>query len=324
MDTLSTIKLPILKELEVLNNVLRETLATSNSLLNTVIDHYLETKGKQMRPILVLLAAKLVGEINQTTIGAAVSIELLHNASLIHDDVVDESLQRRGHDSVNAIWDNKIAVLVGDFFVSSALKSSLKTKNTDILTILSVLGQELATGEIDQLTNAKERSLSESAYFNVIRLKTASLFSSCMKAGAVSTGASPADLERLTAFGEKLGICFQIKDDIFDFSDNSDIGKPTGNDIREGKITLPLIYALNNGGGEEHERMLKLLKKESFSQTDINDLINYARNNGGITYATTVMTAIQDEAMEIINYFPDSPVIKALKNILRYTTERNK
>lgn len=323
MDTLSVIKRPIEPELAELNRMLREMLFTPNLLLNRVIDHYLKTKGKQMRPVLVLLAARLFGEIKEPTLYAAIAIELLHNASLIHDDVVDESALRHGRKSINAIWNNKIAVLAGDFFVSSALKSGLCTHSVSILSILSDLGQELAAGEIDQLEQARERQLNEEIYYKVIRQKTASLFVACMKAGAISAGA-PADLVKpLSEFGEKLGLCFQIKDDIFDYFPGDEVGKPTGNDLKEGKITLPLLFALVHGTGEENKKMNELIRKQVLGDDDIHRLISYAKKERGIEYAVSAMEKIRREAVSLLNELPDSTVKESLGQILAYTVERS-
>ena len=262
MDKLSIIQQPILDELEILNRTLAETLNTSSPMMNTVVDYFLGTKGKQIRPMLVLLSARLFGKINAVTIDAAAAIELLHNASLIHDDVVDESKQRRGKPTINGVWDNRIAVLVGDYFVSCALKCSISTGILEVINTLGFLGQELAKGEIDQLSIAQDHVLNEEAYFNVIRQKTASLFISCMKMGALSNGASSEAIEQLMVFGEKLGLCFQIKDDTFDYFSDDTIGKPTGNDLREGKVTLPLIFAVRNATDVERDEVMAILRQK--------------------------------------------------------------
>lgn len=324
MDILSQIKDPIRQELDVLNTSLVKALTSSNQLLNSVVDYYLSTKGKQMRPILVLLAARLFGEIRQETIDAAVSIELLHNASLIHDDVVDATFQRRGKESVNAIWDNRIAVLVGDFFVSTALHSSLATKDIEIVATLSQLGQDLARGEIEQLDNARRHVLSEEAYFEVISKKTASLFIACMKVGARSSGKADSRINNILSFGKKMGLCFQIKDDIFDYFDDASIGKPTGNDIREGKVTLPLIYALNQADVTTRKRYTEILEKIHLTNDEIHSLIEFAKASGGIEYAEKIMYRLRDDALECIDVFKELPAYDSLKRILQYTIERKK
>ncbi len=325
MDKLSIIRQPINRELELLNRTLTESLHTTSPLMNEVIATYLESKGKQIRPILVLLCAKLFGEVSQVAIDAAVSLELLHNASLIHDDVVDESQKRRGLPTINHLYDNRIAVLAGDFFVSCALACSIKTEKMSIISCLHVLGKDLARGEIDQISNARNHLLDENAYFEVIYRKTASLFRTCMQVGAQSANASVEEEERLAQFGEKLGLCFQIKDDIFDYYEDKKIGKPTGNDLREGKLTLPLIYAITQGKGEENEQMRALLAhQDNLSTDEVQALVEYAKREGGIDYAYTTMERIRHKAVELLSTFPHTPTRDALIAILDYTIERDK
>ena len=324
MDKLLVIRQPITDELDLLNKTLTETLHTNSPLMNEVINTYLESKGKQIRPILVLLCAKLFGPVPREAIDAAASLELLHNASLIHDDVVDESQKRRGLPTINHLYDNRIAVLTGDYFVSCALACSVRTNQMAIIASLGVLGRELARGEIDQLSNAREHRLDEDAYFEVIRRKTASLFYACMQVGALAVGACEADVERLGQFGEKLGLCFQIKDDIFDYFEDKVIGKPTGNDLREGKLTLPLIHAITQGKGEENERMRALLNEEHLSAESVHTLIEYAKREGGIDYAYETMKRIRNEAVALLEGFPPSETVDALISILDYTIEREK
>ena len=324
MDKLLVIRQPITDELDLLNKTLTETLHTNSPLMNEVINTYLESKGKQIRPILVLLCAKLFGPVPREAIDAAASLVLLHNASLIHDDVVDESQKRRGLPTINHLYDNRIAVLTGDYFVSCALACSVRTNQMAIIASLGVLGRELARGEIDQLSNAREHRLDEDAYFEVIRRKTASLFYACMQVGALAAGACEADVERLGQFGEKLGLCFQIKDDIFDYFEDKVIGKPTGNDLREGKLTLPLIHAITQGKGEENERMRALLNEEHLSAESVHTLIEYAKREGGIDYAYETMKRIRNEAVALLEGFPPSETVDALISILDYTIEREK
>lgn len=324
MDKLLVIRQPITDELDLLNKTLTETLHTNSPLMNEVINTYLESKGKQIRPILVLLCAKLFGPVPREAIDAAASLELLHNASLIHDDVVDESQKRRGLPTINHLYDNRIAVLTGDYFVSCALACSVRTNQMAIIASLGVLGRELARGEIDQLSNAREHRLDEDAYFEVIRRKTASLFYACMQVGALAAGACEADVERLGQFGEKLGLCFQIKDDIFDYFEDKVIGKPTGNDLREGKLTLPLIHAITQGKGEENERMRALLNEEHLSAESVHTLIEYAKREGGIDYAYETMKRIRNEAVALLEGFPPSETVDVLISILDYTIEREK
>lgn len=324
MDTLSAIQEPIKEELAELNRILANRLHTSSPLMNRIIDRYLQSKGKQIRPVLVLLCARMAGGISSVSIAAAAAIELMHNASLIHDDVVDNATFRRQQPTINAQEDNRIAVLVGDFFVSCALKCGVETGRMPIVAMMASLGQELAHGEIDQLDNARTHKLSETAYFEVIRRKTASLFKACMHVGAISADADDATRHRLETFGELLGLCFQIKDDVFDYYEDKTIGKPTGNDLREGKITLPLLYAITHNDDEENREMRQLLEKEQLSTTEIEQLIDYAKRKGGIEYANDYMHRLRAEATAQLADFPASETRTALLSILDYTIGRDK
>ena len=285
MTTLSRLQEDIADELKLLNEDIAATLHSPNPLMNEVVDNYLRTKGKQIRPILVILSAKLFGKVNPETISAATSVELLHNASLIHDDVVDETKLRRNKPTINGIWDNHIAVLVGDFFVSSSLQKALETGDIRIISAIAQLGKLLSIGEIDQIYNAQNHTLSEDAYFEIIFRKTASLFMACVEMGAYAVKANEEETAAIREFARLLGLCFQIKDDIFDYYDDETIGKPTGNDLREGKITLPLLHVLADVTAPAHEEMLKLSQKEVLTTEEIHILTDYAKENGGIEYA---------------------------------------
>lgn len=324
MNILATIQDPIREELMLLNHTLAERLHTSNPIMNGIIDRYLVTKGKQIRPILILLCARMLGEITPQTISAAAAIELMHNASLIHDDVIDNSSLRRGQQTINAQEDNRIAVLMGDHFVSCALVCGIATGNMEIISAMAHLGQELAHGEIDQIDNARKHRLSEEAYFDVIRKKTASLFRACMQIGALSVNAEPTAQKHLEQFGELLGLCFQIKDDIFDYYADDTIGKPTGNDLREGKITLPLLYAITHNDDEKNHAMRELLEKSCLDTGEIEQLIKYAKDMGGIEYAKSRMRELQQEAIETLNFFPQSDTRNAFEAILNYAIHREK
>lgn len=324
MDVLSTIQAPINNELTELNHILVEKLHTNNLLINKIVDRYLLTKGKQIRPILILLCARMIGNITHDTILSAAAIELMHNASLIHDDVIDTSLYRRGQPTINAMEDNRLAVLMGDHFVSCALQCGVETNNMRIIAAMGSLGQELAHGEINQIDNARQHRLSEEAYFEVIRRKTASLFRTCMSVGAISVDADTATTEKLEQYGELLGLCFQIKDDIFDYYDSGVIGKPTGNDLREGKITLPLLYAITHHDDEENARMRTLLDNDHLDGTAIETLIEYAKRMGGIEYAHKRMQELRNEAMAILDTFPHGAAQQALMTLLDYTISREK
>ncbi len=325
MSTLTDIQSHISSDLSQLNGLIARTLESPNPLMNRVIDNYLKTKGKQIRPILVILSARLLGNVTPNVIFAAASVELLHNASLIHDDVVDETKMRRNAPTINGLWDNHIAVLVGDFFVSTSLQCALKTSDLRVIDSVAKLGRMLSIGEIDQIYNARYHHLDEDAYFRTIERKTASLFMSCAEMGAYTCG-SPADEARIATlrqFTRLLGLCFQIKDDIFDYFGNEGIGKPTGNDLREGKITLPLLYALLNGPENERVAMTELSRKEVLEPCEIERLIDYAKRCGGIEYAYGRMEDMRKEAVDsLVAAFPDNEVTGMLVDLFDYTIAR--
>lgn len=324
MDVLSLIKSPIIDELEDFKNLFDHSLSSSNPLLTDVIGHLQQRNGKMMRPILVLLIAKLYGKVSTQTLHAAVSLELLHTASLVHDDVVDESAERRGQLSVNAIFNNKVAVLTGDFLLATCLVQAYKTKNHRIIDVVSKLGQDLAEGELLQLSNINNTEFSESVYFDVINKKTAALFASCTKAAALSAQVDNEKVELARLFGEYIGICFQIKDDIFDYFDNADIGKPTGNDMFEGKLTLPVLFVLNNGAGEEIKRLAIKVKQRLASHQEISDLVSFTKDNGGILYAQKEMTKYKEKALDLLSLMPDTEVKESLRLYLDYVVDRHK
>lgn len=324
MDVLSLIKSPIIDELEDFKNLFDHSLSSSNPLLTDVIGHLQQRNGKMMRPILVLLIAKLYGKVSAQTLHAAVSLELLHTASLVHDDVVDESAERRGQLSVNAIFNNKVAVLTGDFLLATCLVQASKTKNHGIIDVVSKLGQDLAEGELLQLSNINNTEFSESVYFDVINKKTAALFASCTKAAALSAQVDNEKVELARLFGEYIGICFQIKDDIFDYFDNADIGKPTGNDMFEGKLTLPVLFVLNNGVGEEIKRLAIKVKQRLASHQEISDLVSFTKDNGGILYAQKEMTKYKEKALDLLSLMPDTEVKESLRLYLDYVVDRHK
>jgi octaprenyl-diphosphate synthase len=281
----------------------------------------MKSDGKRIRPILLLLAAKACGGINNTTYNAAVTIELLHTASLIHDDVVDESRIRRGKASLNAIHDNKMAVLAGDYFLSTALIKSVLTGNIEIISNISDLGRNLAEGELNQLSLVKELIIDESEYFKVIKKKTASLMSVCMRIGAISVDAPDEEVKKFTRLGELFGLCFQLRDDIFDYFTDA-IGKPTGNDIREGKITLPLLYAIKNAPEDEKKRILPVIFSYDYTDENIQSLISYAKENGGIDYAYRKIEELKEQAEKIIETIPNSEVREALEATVDYIITR--
>lgn len=314
----------ISSDLERLQKIIKQSLSSNSPLLNKIVDKYLETKGKQIRPIIVVLSAKFFGaEVSDGVLCGAASVELLHNASLIHDDVIDETKQRRGHDTINNTWDNHIAVLVGDFFVSNALACAIRTNDFRVISTISELGKELSTGEIDQIDVAKHHSIDEQTYFSIINKKTASLFQSCVKVGGYSVGASDTDIANLSKFVELLGLSFQIKDDIFDYFKDDAIGKPTGNDLREGKVTLPLIYALSHTDAPRHEEMRRLADSDSLTTEQIETLIDFAKAEGGIEYAYATMERLRAEARSILEPYPDNEAKRAFLSLFDYIIKRH-
>jgi octaprenyl-diphosphate synthase len=322
MSFIETIKKPIQSEMQLFEKTFVESLSTDNPLLLSVNDYILQKSGKQLRPTLVILSAKLFSEVNQTTIDGAISLELLHTASLIHDDVVDDTLERRGKPSVNARWTNKIAILSGDYILSKSLGCAAKTNNLPILKSMANIGMQLSDGELLQLVNAQFSEAAEANYFTIIRKKTALLFSTCTEVGGLSVNANEEALVHLRNFGEYLGICFQIKDDIFDYSENIQIGKPTGNDIRDGKVTLPLIYALSNSSGSEKEKVLSCIENKEFSVENIEYITRFAHENGGVESALIQMENYKNKAIEELNGFADSEVKKSLILCAEYAASR--
>ena len=322
MTAFADIRQSLQPELTRLDELISSSLDSSNTLMNQVIGTYLRHKGKQLRPMLVMLTARLFGGVNENVLTAAASVEILHNASLIHDDVVDDSSQRHGQETINAMWDNHVAVLVGDFFVSNALRLAARTADLRVINTIADLGKLLSLGEMDQIYNARYHELNEEAYFKVISHKTASLFVSCVAMGGYCTGADDESIEAMRRFAELFGLCFQIKDDIFDYFDSKAIGKPTGNDLREGKVTLPLLHALNSTTGPESEAMKALLRSgEPLSEEEIDSLIAFARANGGIEYAYATMQRLREEAAVILRRF-DSPVTAHFLSLFDFIISR--
>lgn len=325
MDSSSLIKSPVTAELEAFEKLFDATLASDNVLLNSATDYIRRRNGKRMRPILVLLLGKLLGNVCDATLHAAVSLELLHTASLVHDDVVDESAERRGQLSVNAAFSNKVAVLVGDFLLANSLVHASQTFNHAIIGTVSVLGRELADGELLQLSNVSSDTFSEEVYFKVIRKKTAALFAACSKVAAISVGASEELTEQARLFGERIGICFQIRDDIFDYFNSTEIGKPTGNDMAEGKLTLPLLYVLNTHPEEWTVELALKVRNGNATEEEIKWLVEFTIQNGGIEYAEEVMLKYRSQALDWVNSFEGVPEVKqALTAFVNYVTERKK
>lgn len=324
MDSISIIRTPIESELEAFKELYDSSLSSSNTLLDSVVAHIRQRSGKMMRPILVLLVARLYGVVSPATLHAAVSLELLHNASLVHDDVVDESTERRGQLSVNAIFNNKVAVLTGDYLLATSLVHAEQTHSHPIIQLVSSLGQDLADGELLQLSNVSNHSFSESVYFDVIRKKTAALFAACTKAAAFSVGVGEDEAEFARLVGEYIGICFQIKDDIFDYFDSKEIGKPTGNDMLEGKLTLPALYVLNKTKDSAMQEIAFRVKEGTATPDEIARLIEFIKENGGIEYAVRTMNLYKQKAFDLLASLPDSEVCVALRAYLEYVVDREK
>ena len=325
-EILAKIRVPIAQEMSEFNDIFRASLSHTDGLLAEVLHRILQHEGKQMRPLLTLLSAKAIrpdADCHSTNIAAS-SLELLHTASLVHDDVVDESNQRRGQQSVNAAYDNKVAVLVGDYILSTALKQMACLADQRMTTVLSVLGQTLSSGEVEQLQAVSDMTFSETTYYNVIRKKTAALFEACCHLGALSVGASADEIARIREFGQNLGIVFQIRDDIFDYFDSKEIGKPTGNDMREGKLTLPVLYCLNNGAPAEVCDIARRVKSLKASDDDIATLIAYTKAHGGIEYAQQVMDDYYQQAVAYINNnVACQPIADALQLYAAYVVGRD-
>ena len=324
MSSLEQIKQPIQAEFEVFKQKFDASLQSSNPLLSEVINFIKQRKGKMMRPMLTLLMAKLCGKIEESTYYAAISLELLHTASLVHDDVVDESDKRRGQASVNALYDNKVSVLVGDFLLATSLTNAALTENISLVKLVSCLGQKLSEGEIIQLSNTNASDFSEDVYFDVIKKKTAALFSTAAEAGVRSVETSDEMAEKAYHFGELLGIAFQIKDDIFDYNPSDSLGKPSGNDMKEGKLTLPALYVLNTLNDESMKELALKIRALEATQDEINLFIDYVKRNGGIEYSTQVMIDYRNKALALLPQKASEDLKEALTSYIDYVIERKK
>jgi octaprenyl-diphosphate synthase len=309
------------RELDIFEDKFSEAVKSNTGLLDRIMKYIIKRKGKQMRPMFVLLSAKLNGGINESTYRAAALVELLHTATLVHDDVVDESFERRGFFSLNAVWKNKIAVLVGDYLLSKGLLLSTSNNDFDHLHILSDAVKQMSEGELLQMEKSRKLNLDEGVYFEIIRYKTASLLASACAIGAFSARGNKEDTQRMKEFGENVGIAFQIKDDLFDYG-QADIGKPTGNDIKEKKLTLPLIYTLNKIDKGKKRQLIYILKNENKNPEKVREVIHAVKEAGGIRYAEEKMIQYRDIALNILSSYPDSPEKEALNNLVRYTTDR--
>lgn len=324
MDYLSIIKQPIAKDLDDFIALFSQSLTHDDGMLGSALNHIRQRGGKRMRPILTLLMAKNYGAVSDVTQNSAVGLELLHTASLVHDDVVDESSERRGQASVNASYNNKVAVLVGDYILSTALLHVSFTGHQRIIEYLAELGRTLAAGEILQLSNIQNQEISEDVYYQVIQQKTAALFEACAAIGAMSGGATEEEMQEAKQFGQYLGIMFQIRDDIFDYFDSKEIGKPTGNDMTEGKLTLPVIYALNNTDFDAMHTLAKKVKSGTINADEIAVLVEFTKQNGGIEYAEQKMSEFSALCMEYINHHvKDKAIRDSLTAYVDYVVQRN-
>ena len=321
-NTLDQIRLAIADDLSRLTARIDERLATGNPMLQAIVKANMRTKGKLVRPITVILTARLLGQVNDKVIDSAAAVELLHNASLVHDDVVDHSSTRRGEPTINAVWNNHIAVLVGDYYVSTSMQLAINTGNLHIIEAVCDLGRRLSLGELDQIYNARYHTLTEEAYYQIIDFKTASLFKACARMAAASLDVDDRRSQALVRFAELLGLCFQIRDDIFDYFDDAAIGKPTGNDLREGKVTLPLLHVLLHDDSPEHNDMVTLAQADTLTDGQIGTLMAYARNRGGIEYAYAAMQRMRDEAVQCLQVFDDCREKQWLTDLMDYIIAR--
>lgn len=319
---LEDIKAPIAAEMAEFEQKFRASMQTRVLLLDKIMGYIVKRKGKQMRPMFVFLSAGLCGKINESTFRGASLIELLHTATLVHDDVVDEANYRRGFFSVNALWKNKIAVLVGDFLLSRGLMLSVENKDFDLLSIVTNAVREMSEGELLQIEKSRKLDITEDVYYEIIRKKTASLIASCCSVGACSSAASEDVIKKMQQFGEKIGMAFQIKDDLFDYGEQ-EIGKPLGIDIKEKKMTLPLIYALSKAGWLERKRIIRIVKNESGKPKKVKEVIEFVKKSGGIGYANEVMNKFHQDALLILNDFSDSVYKRSLTDLVQFTIDRN-
>jgi octaprenyl-diphosphate synthase len=323
LSQINNIKSPITQELDLFEIKFREAMKSNVPLLDTIMTYIVKRKGKQVRPMFVFLSAKLFNGINDSTYRAASLVELLHTATLVHDDVVDDSDERRGFFSVNALWKNKIAVLVGDYLLSKGLLLSVKNKDYHLLEIVSESVEAMSEGELLQIEKTRNLNLSEEVYYDIIRKKTASLIASCCAIGAASAGANAEQVEQMRLFGEKIGIAFQMKDDLLDYGD-SDIGKPTGIDLKEKKLTLPIIYTINNADSSTRNFIINTIKNHNNNKKKVAEVIKYVNEHDGINYTRNAMERYKNEALTLLNNVSDSPYKENLKELVGYVIDRTK
>ena len=324
MSELKTIKKPILNEMHLFEQKFKDSLSSKVPLLDRITHYIIKRKGKQMRPMFVFLCAKLFNNINDSTYRAASLIELLHTATLVHDDVVDDANMRRGFFSINALWKNKIAVLVGDYLLSQGLILSIENKEYDLLQIVSSAVKEMSEGELLQIEKARKLDIKESVYFDIIRQKTATLIAACCASGAATANQSEEVIAQMHRFGELTGIAFQMKDDLFDYYNDDVIGKPSGIDIKEQKMTLPLIYALNNSNKKQRKYIIQTVKNHNTNQQRVAEVLKYVRESGGIEYTIQKMKEYQKEALSLLQKFDDCEARKSLELLVNFVIERKK
>lgn len=323
MDKLTAIRRPVEQELTAYKELFDAALAHEDDFLGQALDYVRRRQGKMMRPLLVVLMAKELGKVSVNSLRSAVTLELLHTASLVHDDVVDESGERRGQRSVNAVYDNKVAVLVGDYLLSTSLLQAAQTSNIHVVEIISRLGGTLSEGEVYQLANIRKEHISEEAYFHIIYHKTAALFAACAELGAISAGGNADYVARAKRFGELVGLCFQIRDDIFDYYEDSKIGKPTGNDMLEGKLTLPVIYAIQHADNEHVTQLAVRVKSGEASAAEIAELVDYTKSHGGIEYAERRMRELHNEALQLLDAWQNAEVRESLRGYIDFVVDRD-
>lgn len=324
MSRINEIKRPILKEMEAFEPKFKQALATKVPLLDRITHYIVKRKGKQLRPMLVFLSAKLVGEVNESTYRGASLVELMHTATLVHDDVVDDANLRRGFFSINALWKNKVAILVGDFLLSKVLLLAVENKEHRLLEIVATAVREMSEGELLQIEKARRLDITEDIYFEIIRQKTASLIASCCGAGAASVTDDETIVDKLKEFGNLLGIAFQIKDDLFDYQLTNQTGKPSGIDIKEQKMTLPLIYALQQASKSEKKRIINTVKNHHDNPKRVAEVVKYVQESGGLDYASKRMVEFQAKAMEILMTFEKSIYRDSMESLVQYVIERKK
>jgi octaprenyl-diphosphate synthase len=322
MLSLDQIKAPIAKEMKEFEKKFQESMKSSVPLLDRITHYIVKRKGKQMRPMFVFLSASVAGGITESTYRGASLIELLHTATLVHDDVVDDSPLRRGFFSINALWKNKIAVLVGDYLLSRGLLLSMNNGDYPLLQITTEAVKQMSEGELLQIEKARRLDIQEDIYFQIIKQKTASLIAACCACGAASAGADEAFIEKMRSFGEDIGIAFQIKDDLFDFGSGDKIGKPTGIDIKESKMTLPLIYALNNTTYKQKKHIVNIVKNHNTNDKKVAEVIEFVQGSGGIEYSKEKMNYYQQKAFSVLNTFPESKYRTSLQELVNYTINR--